>query len=127
MVWKGFHEGGDCMVQRTLFNKLTLDRIDEVFTYHFPDGLPGQIICWREELQAGSTEGRQFYISVNDQYEMEGIMLYESSLASGVLYACTPEAVLNLLERVIRTGQLRSVTGDSQSVKWAESTDLLTV
>lgn len=115
------------MIQRTLFNKLTLDRIDEVFTHHFPDRLPDQIRQWREDVQAGSMESRQFYISINDQYEMEGILLYDISLASGVLYACTSAAVLNLLERVRRTGQLRSVTGDPQSVEWAESTNLLTV
>lgn len=107
------------MIQRTMFNKLTIDRIEEVFSPKWAGQLDSYIAEWREALAAGQVQGCSFYISINDQMEMDGILLQDTVQQSGTIFAGSSEAAQNLIERARTTGVMKTLNGDSESCKWA--------
>lgn len=120
-----FKEALPQLIQRTLFNKLTLDRIEEVFAPHFTGAIEPQIQVWREAVEAGEVAGRQFYISVNDKWEIDGILMVDDHTQAGVIYARTKEITQSLLERARRGGSLIRLSGDQASCQWVQEMNLL--
>lgn len=112
------------MIQRTRFNRITIDRIEELFAPHFRGTIDAEIQCWREAMADGEIAGRQFYISLNAQWEMDGILMYDEAKEEGVIYARTKEVTHDLLERVLRSGGLLRLTGDPAACRWAAETKL---
>lgn len=112
------------MIQRTLFNKFTIDRIEEVFVPFFAGIMEPQVQCWREAVNAGEVKEKLFYISINDTWEMDGIFLYDQNTHEGVIYARTRESAKALLERVHRDGGIYTLSGDPTSCLWVEEMDL---
>lgn len=106
------------MIQRTLFNNLTVDRIEEILAVQFAGKIEPYIKEWREWIEAGQVHGLGFYISVNSQFEMDGILLHHKEAKTGTIFALSSEAAQNLIERARKAGDIQTFDGDSESCKW---------
>lgn len=107
------------MIQHTQFNKLTIDRIKDVFRGQFVGKIEPFLKEWREWIEIGRVQNRSFYISLNSKFEMDGILLHDQKEESGVIFAQSSETAQNLIERARKNGDIKTLDGDSESCRWA--------
>lgn len=114
-------EGGFSLIQRTQFNKISIDRIQEVFAGKFTSVIEPYLQQWREWIQAGGSEGRVFYISLNASFEVDGILFQDIAAEVATIFSFNATVARNLVEKATKYGQIATFNGDPTSCQWAKN------
>lgn len=108
------------MIQRTQFNRITLDRIREKFSAKFPKTLDSYLSQWEEWAALKQVENRLFYISINSDFEVDGILFYDSKIYSGTIFALNEYAAKELFQKAEKNGLIENLNGDPNSIEWVQ-------
>lgn len=109
------------MIQRTQFNKISVDRIQEVFAGNFPGIIEPYLQQWREWVQAGGSAERVFYISVNENFAVDGILFQDIVAEAATIFSLEATIAYNLVKKATKYGPITTFTGDPASCQWARS------
>ncbi len=115
------------MIQRTQLNKISISKIQEEFVgneQQTDEELKQYLSQWTNWVRIGQTANRSFYISVNKDYKVDGILLDDGTNGSATLFARSAEVVQNLLIRASRDTHFSELAGDAKSLHWAEGISL---
>ena len=109
------------LIQRTQFNKISIDRIEEVFAGQFAGAMDSYLERWNEWVTTEKVQRGVFYISVNTDFQVDGLLFHDTVLNQGTIFALSLEVTKELVTKAKKHGNIESFIGDPTSCKWVEA------